>query len=242
MSIKRIKAFIVKIGFVLASILVLNREVTSQTINLPAYNHHKIHFGFIIAINNSNFFLVPVPNLARFDTLKTITTTAQAGFNLGIVSEYKLSPYSRIRFLPDLAFGEREISYGFSGVYAFSVNKDIESTYLDFPLDYKLVSKRVGNFDMYVCAGVKYITDLASKENVNLKLAGVNAPIRLIRDDEAYEVGGAFEIYLPYFKFATELKISQGLKNLLVRDNTIYTESIQSIKSKIYTLSFTFEG
>ncbi|MFI4963575.1 MAG: hypothetical protein ACHP6H_06950, partial [Legionellales bacterium] len=127
-------------------------------------------------------------------------------------------------------------------VDTMTVVKKVTSTFLDFPIDVKLISKRLTNFQAYVLAGAKYITDLASQSNVNQQLAGANATVRLIRNDYAYEAGAGLQFFLPYFKFAIEMKLSMGIRNLLVRDNTVYTESLETLRSKVFLISFCFEG
>jgi len=235
------------ISFALLLLFLYAGSAKSQMsdMNLPNYNHARIHFGFIIALNSTNFDLEPIANLsAHFgDSLKTIRSAPQSGFNLGIVSELKIGKYLKIRFVPDLAFAERDLAYSFMGVDTFTVTKKIQSTFLDFPVDLKLISKRLKNFEAYVMAGGKYITDLASQRSVNESLLGANNEVvRLIRNDYAYEAGAGAEFYLPYFKFGIELKLSQGLRNLLIKDNTVFTQSLEYLKSKVFLVSLTFEG
>jgi hypothetical protein len=216
----------------------------AQEMNLPAYDHTRMHFGFILGINSTNFFVQPVANLSSHfnDTVKSIYSQPKAGFNLGIVAELKIGPYLKLRFVPDLAFSERDLAYSIAGVDTFTVLKRVESTFLDFPLDVKLVSKRLNNIQVYVLGGLKYITDLASQKNVDQSLAGVNATVRLTRNDYAYEAGGGIQFFLPYFKFGLEFKLSQGIRDLMIRDNTIFTQSIETLRSKVFLISFTFEG
>jgi hypothetical protein len=66
--------------------------------------------------------------------------------------------------------------------------------------------------------------------------------VKLKRDDFFYEGGAGAEFYLQYFKFAIEAKVSMGVRNMLVKDNTIFSTSIDKLKSKILTISITFEG
>jgi hypothetical protein len=212
--------------------------------NLPNYGRARVHFGFILGVNTTNFFVQPIANLSGHfqDTVKSIRSSPVAGFNLGIVSELKIGKYLRLRFVPDLAFGERDLLFSIAGKDTFTINKKTTSTFIDFPLDLKLISKRLNNFEAYVLAGGKYVTDLASQKNVNESLLGDNEVIRLIRNDFAYEAGGGLEFYFPYFKFAIELKASLGIRNLLVYDNTIFTQSIQTLRSRMFLVSFCFEG
>ena len=66
--------------------------------------------------------------------------------------------------------------------------------------------------------------------------------VKLQRDDFFYELGAGAEFYLEYFKFAIEGKLSIGTKNLLIKDNTIYSNSIDKLNSKVFLISITFEG
>ncbi|HQI44995.1 MAG TPA: hypothetical protein PLC59_02975, partial [Bacteroidales bacterium] len=86
--------------------------------------------------------------------------------------------------------------------------------------------------------GVQYSLDLASqakKKQNNLSL------VRIKSNDIMCQIGIGFDFYTEYFKFATEIKMSYGLKDLIVRDNSILTNSIDRLNSKIFQLSFLFE-
>jgi len=225
-------------------VLCIGGKARAQEMNLAGYDHTVLHFGFIIAINSTNFVVQPVANLGSHfgDSLKSISSQPETGFNLGIVAEAKIGKYLKLRFVPDLSFATRDLAYSFAGKDTFVIDKQVQSTFLDFPLDLKLISKRLNNLQVYVIAGGKYITDLASQSKVDQNLAGPNATVRLIRNDYAYEAGGGLQFFLPYFKFGIELKLSQGLRNLIIPDNTIYTQSIQTLKSKVFLISLCFEG
>jgi hypothetical protein len=228
----------------LLMLLFAMKAQSQETLNLPAYTHAHYHFGFIIGINTSSFYIDPSPNMERFgDSLRSIRSVPQVGFDLGIVTELSLFRYLKLRFVPSLGFSDRQIAYSFlSTKDTFTVTKDIQSVFLNFPLDLKLISKRQNNFEAYVLAGGKFARDLASQKDVNQQLAGAKATVRIQPNDWYYEAGGGIEFYLPYFKFGLELKVSQGLRNLLIRDNSVYTESLNGLYSKTYLLSFTFEG
>jgi len=228
--------------FVLLMLLSSYKVESQDVINLPGYTRAHYHFGFIIGYNTSSFYINPSPNIARFDSLKTIRSVPQGGFDLGIVAELSLFRYLKLRFVPSLGFSDRQIAYNFEGVDTFTVTKDIQSVFLNFPLDLKLVSKRLQNFGAYVIAGGKYATDLASQNDVNQQLAGAHATVRIDKNDLYYEAGGGVEFYLPYFKLGIELKVSQGTRNLIIPDNTVYTKSINGLYSKTYLFSLTFEG
>lgn len=169
----------------------------------------------------------------------------QPGFNLGIVSELHMTKNFKMRFVPSLSFAQRDIVYQFEGKRYIEFVKQVESTYLEFPVLLKLKSDRVNNFSGYIIAGGKYSLDLASNEdadNAGSNLADLVVKIR--RNDYHIEAGWGMEFYLEYFKFGIELKMSYGINNILVPDNppTIFSTPIDVLRSKMFLLSFTFEG
>lgn len=212
--------------------------------NLPNYYYQHLHFGFSLGINRANFMITPAEHFERFDSLKSVTSAPKPGFNLGIVSELMLHKYLTLRFLPNLAFSERTLDFYFEGRKdTISKIKSVESAFLNFPLDLKLRSKRVKNFSAYIIVGAGYNLDLQSKRKVSNDNIALNDQIvKLKRDDFSYEGGMGFEFYLQYFKFAIEAKMTMGTINLLVKDNTIFASSIDKLKSKVFTVSITFEG
>ena len=187
-----------------------------------------------------DFSIHPVPDFISLDSVFVVQSTPQWGFNIGIVSNLRLGEYSDLRFIPTLSFGERILNYTLedSNKVVLNATRKIESTFLDFPLLVKFKSKRLNNVRAYVIAGVQYSVDLASQAKKKDKK---NSLVKIKENDFLYEVGVGFDFYLYYFKFATELKMSYGVGDLLKRDGTVYTKSIDKLNSKIFQLSFLFE-
>ena len=209
--------------------------------NLANYYKQPLHFGFTLGVNKSNFIIKNVAHFERFDSLKRVESSSKFGFNLGIVSELRLHDYIVLRFIPNLSFAERNLNYYFEGFDTIVRTKKVESTFINVPFDLKLRSKRVGNFAAHIVAGGGYSLDLASKRKVVNTVPGEEI-VKLKRDDFFIEGGIGTEFFLEYFKFGIELKVSRGMKNLLIKDNTIYSNSIDKINSKIFLISLTFEG
>jgi hypothetical protein len=213
-----------------------------QIENLPKYDIRPYHFGFALCINKMDFAVHTVPNYIPLDSLCTIQSSPQWGFNIGIVSNLRLAEYADLRFVPTLSFGERILNYTMKlhDSVLFTDSKKIESTYIDFPLLLKYKSKRLNNFRAYVIGGFQYSLDLASQANKKIKV-NQDYVVRLKENDFLYQFGVGFDFYTEYFKFSTELKMSYGLRDLLQHDNTIYTQGIDRLNSKIFQLSFLFE-
>lgn len=232
--------------FIFVLICLAGNPAAAQTMNRHEYYGDPIHFGFYLGINRANFLINPVQNLTTVggDSIKTILSSPKTGFNLGIVSELRLVEYATLRFVPDIAFGSRNLEFHVvSPTDTSDYVKMVESTFLDFPLNVKIRSKRYTNFAAYMIGGGRYTLDLASQKDVNnASLPTGQQVIKLSKHDFAYEAGAGVDFFLPYFKFGIELKASLGLKNLLVKDSNVFSQSIDSLHSKVFLISFTFEG
>jgi len=218
----------------------INAQRRPKIENLPKFDMRPYHFGFTLCVNKMDFAIHPVPDFKSLDSVFVVQSTPQWGFNIGIVSDLRIGEYGDLRFIPTLSFGDRILDYTLkdSNGLVFNSSKKIESTFLDFPLLFKYKSKRLNNVRAYVIAGVQYSIDLASQAKKKDKK---NSLIKIKENDFLYQVGVGFDFYLFYFKFATELKMSYGVSDLLKRDGTVYTKSIDKLSSKIFQLSFLFE-
>ncbi len=227
--------------------------------NLPNYNHSPYHFGFILALNQMHFTVKMNEGFQRvtYDSLQSpdvfadslrllnVDTKPTIGFTVGIVGNLKLSKYFDLRLIPSLGFGERYLDFYMAawddGALTFvEIRKSVTSAHIDIPLHVRYRSKRVHNFGAYVLGGAKYVLDLAAtrtqkKEDENETL------VKLNKHDIAAELGVGVEFYNGWFKFGVEVKMSYGLFDLLVGENNIYTGGIESLKSKVWQISFTFE-
>ncbi len=211
--------------------------------NLQKFDQKIIHFGFALGVNSGGFALQRNAYNLRTDSLQSINVVNQSGFNLGIVSDLHITPLLNLRFLPTLVFGQRNMEFNFVNFQGirYTEFRQIESTYLDFPLLVKYRSKRVNNFAAYLIAGGKYSLDLASNERVK----NVDIPesiIKLKRNTYAAEVGVGTDFFLPYFKLGLELKMSYSLDNAMIRDNTELSNPIEEILPKMFFFTILFEG
>ena len=210
--------------------------------NLQKYDKQLFHFGFLVGYNTFDFLIDAKTDLSEYDSLMVINNSALSGFNLGIVSNLRLGKYFDLRFIPGLAFGDRIVNYTI--LYEDGSNlvtkKNVESVYLNLPLLIKFKSSRMHNVRAYVVAGAQYSFDLISA--AKKKVAKTNEIVlKLQRHDVQAQVGVGLDFYCTYFKFSTELKMSFGLPNLLVKEDNTYAQSVNSLKSKIMEISFMFE-
>lgn len=227
--------------------LVLSGTATAQkrivTENLPNFDLRRFHFGFHLSYNTSDFQVVLDPRSPFVDSLLVLSHDRQPGFNLSMVASLNVNPFLSFRFAPSLSFQERLLTYQFrepDNTFKF-FQKPVESTYLEFPLLAKYRSARINNFAVYMLGGGKFCMDMASQKDVNNTLDD-EVVVKLDKYDYAAEVGGGMDMFLTYFKFGIELKAAFGIPNLLIDDGTRFSTPIQSLRSKVWTLTFTFEG
>ena len=209
--------------------------------NLSRFDSRKYHFGFALAGNQSSFFLTRTPNFSFNDSILGIDLVPQAGFNLSIIASFNPIKNVNLRFVPGLAFQDRTLSYRILRANG-SVNvqdKPISSVWLEIPFICKFRTDRSGNMDAYGIFGAKYARDMQSQKDVNQTSSTL---VKIKNTDYCIEAGGGLDFYLPYFKLALEFKTSIGLRNLIIKDNTIYSNAIDQLRSRSFVFSITFEG
>ncbi len=224
--------------------------------NLPNFYKNKLHFGFAIAVNHTDFRIHTVNNAAFPDTviddvkykMRSVYTKGDPGFALGILCDARLHDYLRVRFTPNISFASRSLDFTMENDNHDSskvFTKSVESTFLIFPLEAKLQSKRLGNFSAYVIGGGGYTLDLASNKRAANVGSGTNRlddAVRIKRDDYFYSAGAGTDFYLKYFKLGLEIKLIQGTKNLIYKDPNIFAKSVDKVNSRMVVFSITFEG
>ncbi len=231
-----------------------------QKVNyLTTFDEKRIHFGFTLGYNlldfnvanyssigeNPDFTPGEWPNDANqvgYESLvRSDLESLVPGFTVGIVSSLRLHKDLDLRFLPGMSFGERKLTYN---IPVYDINSyeplkfySIKSTFIDFPLLFKYKARRINNDRPFVLFGGAFRQDIsksAKDDLVKLKGGGFYA-----------EVGGGWDHYFPFFRFSVEGKYSFGLNNQLgdvpQQQRPYYSQSIKSLRSNIFTLSFHFE-
>lgn len=210
--------------------------------NLPNYDYKKLHFGFILGINNADFATKAKTNLNPFDSIRVIETTPSLGFDVGLVADLRLGEYFNLRFVPEISLVDRTVNYRVQYLLSdeTTTNKKLESVCVDLPLLVKMKSSRMHNCRVYVVNGGQLSIDLASqakKKNKNSELVF----LKLNRMDFQVQTGVGIDFYANLFKFSIEAKMSYGIANLLKDEGNVYTNSIDYLRGKIFHISILFE-
>lgn len=248
-SMKRLSTIIC---LTLLPVALLAQERTVQ--NRPYTDLRDLHFGVLVGTHLQDLEFVNVgPQTITNDdgtTQQVIVSTDQdrwdAGFNVGVLAELRLSTHFQLRVAPAMYFGARHIM--FRNYSLLKENgapterrQDLKTAYVSSAFDLIAAAPRFNNHRPYVIAGLNPMVNLSGKGNDYLKLK---------KFDAFLEVGGGCDFYLPYFKLRPELKFMYGLTNCLntnhdkdIRDKSMlpYTNSVNSARSKMIVLTFYFE-
>ena len=210
--------------------------------NLPGFQYRDWHFGTMLGTNTTSYNYKLKPDSYLQDSITNIQIQKRPGFAIHIpVVSFNAHETFHVRFIPSISFHESVFRYTYINKGRFEEKSTrVEPTNLNFPLLIKFNTKRINNFSAYALGGAGYSLDLASQKDVEQNI--LDPIIKLKQHDFTYHVGGGFDFYLPYFKFGFEIKTTGGINNLLIQDDTFFASPLESLRSRMWWFSITFEG
>lgn len=204
-------------------------------LNLENFDKQRVHWGYFLGFNIYDF---------KIDYLDTpdadIAVKRNTGFNVGLVGNLRLHEHIDLRFEPGLYYSQRNLTYsGFTK--KLDAEREVRSTYIDFPLLVKFSSVRTGNIRPYLVGGVSATLNLAS----NSKSLDDNYQqrFRVKPWTQNYQIGFGVDLYLEYFKFSPSIRGVFSMNDELIRDNnpnSPWTGNIKSMQSRGIFVNFTF--
>lgn len=227
-----------KIG--IGCLLMLPLIVNAQ-LNVTEYENRfsmkPYHFGISLAYNTSDFKINFSDRFIYHDSILQCTSSRGPGFNLGIISNLRIGKYFDLRFIPSLSFAEKNLDYTYHDDQIST--QTTESIYVDFPFDIKFKSAAYKDMKVYIIGGAKYSYDLGS----NAKARNAEGLVKVKAHDLAVDYGFGFEFYFPYFIFSPEIKLSNGIFNLLAPDPNLQESAIlDGLFSRTILISIHIEG
>lgn len=217
----------------------------AQVGNLGQFDTRLLHYGIQVGYTQSKFDFDFSTDPEMRETLQGVTSYYAPGFHIAIIGDLRMGQWFNLRLLPGVTLITRDVTYAWEQGYLETHRlaerqRNVESVYGDIPLELKFRAQRYHNFRPYLTAGVSYGFDFASlRKNRNQTNESI---IRLQAHDVRYSMGMGFDVFLPYVKFAIELKMTFGLVDLKVQDPDVYIRSFDNLSSRTFLLSFTFEG
>lgn len=203
-------------------------------INLENFQNSRVYYGFFLGFNSFDFKI-------DYRTVgPDILVTKTTGFNVGIVGDLKLQEYINLRFEPGLYYTKRDLNYP-NFTNKTDALREVNSTYIHFPLLLKFSSLRTGNIRPYLVGGVSATLNLSS--NSKSKDDNSEQKFRVKPWTNSYELGFGIDLFSEYFIFSPSIRGVFGLSDELIRDNdpnSPWTGNIESLKSRAILINFTF--
>lgn len=246
-------SFILIVG-ILCSVSVQAQHSRQVVQNMPTFDQDKLHFGFTIGTNFLNFQTAHSGQYFTDDAtgqdyrLYTDLNNLSPGFHVGLIASLRLGEYFNLRALPGISFGQRDMQFvkiiGAEGthtdelIYEEDITVPIKSTFVQLPILFKYKAVRDGNARPYLIGGTTLSVDLARSKREDMVLKPFDASI---------DFGIGSDFYFSYFRFGLEAKVSIGMLDMLWHDRPLgdfdprYIQSIDKLKSLIFSLSLNFE-
>lgn len=208
-------------------------------LNLEDHDNKPYHFGINLGYNQSHFSFTHDARFLQYDSIMGVESINNAGLNLAFLVNLRLGDHFDLRVHPlDLTFSEKAFLYRQKYESDSAVTKRVQSITLSFPVNVAFSSDRIGNLKVYTFLGGRYDYDLAS----NAKATMAEDLLKLRRGNISAELGLGFHIYFPFFVLSPEIKLSSGLMNLHIRDESLkYSNVIDKMYSRMVTFSLTVE-
>jgi hypothetical protein len=203
--------------------------------NLPNHDDKPMHYGFYLAGNASRFTIEhSAYYVDRLRDSMSVNPKFYPGFAIGFVLNRRITDFIDLRFLPGVSFYSRGMEYKTSSK---TVNQEMGATSIEFPLLFKFKSLRRGNVRMYFIGGAKAGVDIGNKKKAN-----ASTELEVNNQDFVIEYGVGLDMFYPFFKFAPELRFSNGIKDRYAPGLNPYSRSVQGIRSNSVTLYLNFEN
>lgn len=176
------------------------------------WDKQKIFWGYYLGINMKSYKISYLT-----DTNTFINVEPSAGFNVGLIGDYRLHKNVSLRLEPGLSSNTKELSFTHIPGGPYDSIRKVNSTYLRIPVLLKINTDRFNNIRPYAIAGVSYDYNFSSNEsNPNDNYDG---EFRMKKNNFMYEVGLGIDIYLPFFIFSPSIRGVFAINDELVRDN-----------------------
>jgi Outer membrane protein beta-barrel domain len=212
--------------------------------NLENHDDKPYYFGIVLGFNTSHYNIVHHPDFLVSDSILSIESPNNGRIHLGILVNWQINNRFDLRFYPlNLIFSEKKLIYTLKypdpGDNSFQQTRKVESIVMSFPLQVRLKSDRINNFRVYSLVGMNFTYDLAS----NAGARNGEDFVKVKKTDYAAELGVGFQFFFKYFILSPEIKVSQGLTNVLFRDPSLkYSNVIDQMHSRMILFSLQFEG
>lgn len=232
-------------GLLVCTLGISSLQAQRTTLHLENHDNKRYYLGIALMYNTSRFNMTHDDSFLFHDSVSAINPLNSGGFGLAGMHTLRLNDRFELRAIfPQLLFSYKDLQYDLKTPDPFYdesavTSRRVESILLGLPVHIKFRSDRIQNFRVYMFAGGKLEYDLASNSNARK----ADDMIKLKKIDYGIEAGVGFNFYFLMFILSPEIKVSNGIQNIHVRDpNFKYSSTINQLKSRSIMFSLIFEG
>ncbi|MBO3099989.1 type IX secretion/gliding motility protein PorT/SprT [Gelidibacter pelagius] len=203
--------------------------------NQENFDKDLLTWGYFLGFNSYDF------KFEYEEDLKDVMVQTTLGFNVGLIGDLRINDYFNLRLEPGLYISKRNLQYDFATTNPSDLFREVNSTYIHFPLLLKASTKRINNFKPFIVGGLSTALNLSSNQDGDDNSAG---KFRTKKSMLFYEVGFGIDFYLEWFKFTPSIRGVFAINDELVRDrepNSPWTDNIASMKTRGVFINFTFQ-
>ncbi len=217
---------------------------SAQKVGRPNYNFMNkqgkpYYFGLTLAFHSSNYHVFRSKNFSEQEQILSVEGITGPGYNVNVVANLKIGRYFDFRLLPGFSFTERRIRYNDLTGQLNNSNIRIESVFAEVPFHVRFKSEPYNDMRLFALGGIKYSFDIASQS----RRRADDSILKISPTDFSVEVGFGMQFFFPYFILSPELKLTQGINNVLIfNEKIIQSNVLENVLSRTITLSFHFEG
>lgn len=215
--------------------------------NNPYVDDKVVHFGFSLGLNFMSFDVDESLDTINGEIYHARVSDLLPGFNVGFITDVRLSRHLNLRFTPGLQFSSRTLKYltesghEVQGSPGNGAKTDLLSIPIYLPLYLKWSAERENNYRPYLIGGGGACFNVSRDRE---------KPILLNGWDYFVEVGLGCDFYFEWFKFCPEITYRIGFANQLAPvDNRaelpiqdmFYTQALDRLLNRSLNITFNFE-
>jgi len=230
--------------WIILCLILCSVRLTAQ-MNNPYIDDKIVHFGFSLGVNFMAFGCTDSNEPINGEIYHVRTSSMLPGFSVGFITDVRLSRHLNFRFLPNLNFGQKTMTYTTESGREVEGSQGNQAEVLSLPLALPLVLKwsaeREKNYRPYLVAGGGVSFDFAGQKE---------RPIYQQMFDYFVTFGFGCDFYMQWFKLCPEIRYQVGFNNALTpiderpelaKTDYFYTQALKRLRNQMITITFNFE-
>jgi len=235
---KIIFSFLLVVGFTAYSFA---QFTAKGNYNYLDFANKPYYFGMSFAYVHAGYRVDKSKMFTNSTNIDVVESLSGPGVSLNMIANLKVGDYFDFRVMPGFSFIDRSFIFTSSDDNKSTYEKGVESVFFDMPFQFRFKSAPYKDKRFYLMAGLRYSYDVESTSSVREEEQ--KDLILFSPHDFQLEYGAGIQFFFPFFIFSPEIKISQGISDIHIYRSDLEESSIlEAIKSKIFSISFHFEG